>query len=236
MPKAQSESAESPQATTPSTPVSTKDKLALIISLASLVISASTFAINRVDAANTKNLAEQKHAASAFQLGKRFATGFVIYVQTRAGDADAVAAAKKDALDFARYAQAYAISLDLNIDLANLIENYRYKNSISPEDPSVTIEARLATNYGPVLAGKFSLGYWLSWLHINSQAAHIVHPEYLPQFKKDYPKVAALINEQLTALGVPNRMPKEMPDLETGKRETLDAMHAAEKRLAKRGG
>ena len=236
MPKTQSESAESPKATTTSPPVSTKDKLALIISLASLVISASTFAINRVDAANTKNLAEQKRAASAFQLGKRFATGFVIYVQTRVGDADAVATAKKEALDFARYAQAYAISLDLNIDLASLIENYKYKNSISPEDPSTTIETRLTANYGPSLAGKFSLGYWLTWLHINSQAALIAHPEYLPQFKKDYPKVAALVNDQLTALGLPNKLGKEMPDLETGKRETLDAIHAAEERLAKRGG
>ena len=230
MSEAIKDSEESPNVT------STKDKLALVISIASFAVSAFTLTMNRLDAANAKTLADQKYASSAFQLGKRFSTSRVVYSQVHFGDAEKVAAAKKEALNFSRDAQAYAVSLDLNIDLASLIENDQYKNSILPEDPSTTIETRLTSNFGPSIAGKFLLGYWLAWLHINSQAAISAHPEYLPQFKKDYPHVAALVNKQLTALGLSNRLSKEMPDLEMGKRETLNAMQAAEDIFAKRGG
>lgn len=215
--------------------ISRKDQLALTLSLVALLVSASTLALNRWDQYKSKIEQETKASYAVFQLGKRFGTAFLVYVYTREGDPMKVDAAKEEALSFARQAQAYAETLDLRMNLAELVSTYRYKNQIIHDAPFSAIETRLEANYGRDLSGKFAVAYWLTWMRFNAQAAIKAHPEYVPQFKKDYPKVAQLINTYLAAMGLSERVSEQLPDLDTGKRETRMALNAVDAKLDTKG-
>jgi hypothetical protein len=213
-------------------PISRKDKLALAVSTVALLISGSTLLLNRWDKHQSDRRLEAKTSYAAFQLGKRFANAFVIYVHTREGAPKAVAQAKEEALAHARQAQAYAETLDLRMDLAELIARYRYDDSqVIGEVPVTTIETRLEANHGRELSRKFAVAYWLAWLRFNAQAAIVAHPDNLPAFRKDYAVLARMINQDLAALGLGERLSAEMPDLETGKAETLKALDALDAKL-----
>lgn len=211
--------------------ISKKDRFALVFSLLSLVVSGFTLYLNRSDV-NAKIEAERAKASyAAFQLGNRYATSFIIFTQVRNGDPAKVEASKKEALSFARQAQAYSDSLDLRMGLPELLQNYRYNEKILPEDPFSAIETRLMGSHGSEVTSRYVLASWLTWLHVNGQVTLELHPEFKPEFEKGYPSVAKIINANLEAFDLPNRISKFMPDAATLRKETLDALEAAEQKL-----
>jgi hypothetical protein len=222
---------------TPENPISAaerinkKDRFALIFSLLSLVVSGFTLYLNRSDV-NAKIEAERAKASyAAFQLGKRYAISFIIFTQVRNGDPAKVEASKKEALSFVRQAQAYSDSLDLRMELPELLQNYRYSDKIIPEDPFSAIETRLMGSHGSEVTSRYILSSWLTWLHVNGQVTLDLHPEFKPEFEKGYPSVAKIINANLEAFDLPNRISNIMPNAATLKKETLDALEAAEQKL-----
>ncbi len=221
--------------TKPAERIGRKDRLALILSLFSFVVSGSTLYLNRSDAGAKLEADRAKASYEAFQLGKRYATSFIIFTQVRNGDPVKVEAAKREALSFVRQAQAYSDSLDLRLELPELLQNYRYKDKIIPEDPFGAIETRLMGSHGPEVTSRYLLASWLTWLHVNGQVTLELHPEFKSEFEKGYPSVANIINAHLEAFRLPNRISKSMPDVATLKKETLDALEAVEQKLGGSG-
>ena len=219
----------------PAERIGRKDRLALMFSLLSLVVSCSTLYLNRSDVASKLEADRAKASYAAFQLGKRYATSFIIFTQVRNGDPVKVDASKREALSFVRQAQAYSDSLDLRLELPELLQNYRYKEKIIPEDPFSAIETRLIGSHGSEVTSKYLLASWLTWLHVNGQVTLDLHPEFKPEFETGYPSVANIINGHLEAFKLPNRISKIMPDAATLKKETLDALEAAEQKLGGSG-
>jgi hypothetical protein len=220
----------------PTDRIGKKDRLALIFSLLSLVVSGFTLYLNRSDVREKTEADRAKASYAAFQLGKRYATSFIIFTQVRKGDPIKVEASKREALSFVRQAQSYSDSLDLRLELPELLQNYRYQDKIIPEDPFSAIEARLMGSHGPEVTSKYLLASWLTWLHVNGQVTLDLHPEFKPEFEKGYPSVAKIINAHLEAFKLPNRVSKNMPDSATLKKETLSALEAAEQKLDGSGG
>ena len=216
-------------------PIGKKDRLALIVSLLSLTVSAFTLYLNRSDVGAKLEADRAKSSYAAFQLGKRYATSFIIFTQVRNGDPVKVEASKREAISFVRQAQAYSDSLDLRLELPELLQNYRYKDKIIPEDPFSAIETRLMGMHGSDVTSKYLLAAWLTWLHVNGQVTLELHPEFKAEFAKGYPSVANMINSHLAAFKLPNRITKSMPDAATIKKETLDALEAAELKLGGSG-
>lgn len=211
--------------------ISRKDRLSLTISIVALLLSSTTLVLNRLDAHRASNIKQDKASYNAYQLGKRFATSFVIYTQTREGDPASVKTTKEEALDHARRAQAYANSLDLKFEIADLISKHRLGNSLIGEGVTETIETRLRAEYGQQVTNKFSLGFWLVWLHVNVQAVAEVHPEYKPTFIKDYRKVASIINGHLAEMGIKRTIAVDMPDVESSKKSTIEIKDLVEATL-----
>lgn len=210
--------------------ISRKDRLSLTISIVALLLSSTTLVLNRLDTHRASNIKQDKASYNAYQLGKRFATSFVIYTQTRKGDPTSVETAKVEALDHARRAQAYANSLDLKFEIADLISKHRLGNSLIGEGVTEAIETRLRAEHGQKITDMFSLGFWLVWLHFNVQAAE-VHLDYKPTFAQDYRRVASIINGHLAEMGIKRTIAVDMPDVESSKKSTIEIKDLVEATL-----
>jgi hypothetical protein len=194
-------SSSKPVAESKPTSMSRKDFLSLVVSGCALAVSAATFGLSRREKAAERSKVRRRQAYEAFQLGKRFGSAFWMYVLTREGDQDEVAATREKALDFARQAEPYATTLDLRIQLDSLISRYDFKAKSQIEDPYTTLTTRLVGTVGQDVSDKFSVAYWLVTLKITGQAAFLKGGEKLGQFRNDYARIAPHINEELSNIG-----------------------------------
>jgi hypothetical protein len=182
-------------------PLPTKDRLALFLSLLSLLVSVGTLTLNRWDASHEKSTKLARSSYEAYHLGVKF-------VQT--------SFAKFDDLDiqqeFDNYAklsvQPIADRLGLRIDIASLIANHHASKHRNFESEFIKdITRHITAVHGAEIAGKFRLGQSLTSLYLTASTASEVSEE-------NYLNAVEVINEQLNLLEIPKRFPKSAPPLE----------------------
>ena len=198
--------------TVPAGRLGKKDRLALILSTLSFLVSISTLALNRWDNYREDKVARLRDSYSAFQLGDRFATIFIVFHQVNIGSKEEIANARRDALAAARTTQGDADKLDLRFSLSAFVEEYKPGQNIISIPVTKTIENRLFAERGKYVADHFSLGFWLTWYALNiGISTKDGKTEQISVMREKYPQYKAMVNDLLSSAGILESLPDIMP-------------------------
>jgi hypothetical protein len=197
------------------TPMSLKDKAALVIATISLLVSFTTFGLNRWEKYRDTQMAAVRHSYAAFHLGDRFATTFVAFHQATVGDEEKIRAFRAEVLRSLQPAQASADKLDLRMNLRTFIEDYKPGENLIPESVTTTLASRLRAERGGLVSDHFLLGFWLAWYAVNVGIAEKDHPDFLALLQERYPHYRATVNPLLKAAGSPEYLPESVPSVST---------------------